>query len=418
MTAILAPPVRFRPMHSTATEIAAAVRAGELTARAATEAALARIAERDAAHRRLPGGPRRGRAARGRRASTSAPTGSALPLAGVPIAIKDNVAGQRRADAHRLAGQRPDAPTSSTTRSCAGCAAAGAVVVGLTRVPELCVFGATDSDVRHHPQPVAARRAPRAARPAARRPRSRPAWCRSRTATTAWARSASRPPAAGWSASSPASGVVPSELGNGSWFDMAENGPLATTVADCALLLSVLADRPELAEVAEPGALRIAVSTRSPDAGAAGATGSWAEAAAAAGALLREAGHTVRQAEPAVRPAAAGRPRSPAGWPAPSWTPRARRDRSRARAPHPPARRGSAGWCCAPGCPRDTGRQRWQRAAERFFADHDVLITPALAQSPLARGRRGRSAAGWPTCSPTSATRRSPRRGTSPAGRR
>ena len=32
-------------------------------------------------------------------------------------------------------------------------------------------------------------------------------------------------------------------LGNGSWFDMAENGPLTTTVADAALLLSVMAGR-------------------------------------------------------------------------------------------------------------------------------------------------------------------------------
>src|SRR5438270_155946 len=62
----------------------------------------------------------------------------------------------------------------------------------------------------------------------------------------------------------PGFGVVPSELGEGSWFDMAENGPVATTVADAALLLSVLADRPELATPGDVDTLRIAVSTRVP----------------------------------------------------------------------------------------------------------------------------------------------------------
>jgi Asp-tRNA(Asn)/Glu-tRNA(Gln) amidotransferase A subunit family amidase len=36
----------------------------------------------------------------------------------------------------------------------------------------------------------------------------------------------------------PGSGVVPSDLMNGSWFGTAENGPLATTVEDAALVQS------------------------------------------------------------------------------------------------------------------------------------------------------------------------------------
>jgi amidase len=35
------------------------------------------------------------------------------------------------------------------------------------------------------------------------------------------------------------------------------------------------------------------------------------------------------------------------------------------------------------GLPREKGRLRWQRRASRFFADHDVLLTPALAHPPL-----------------------------------
>ena len=36
------------------------------------------------------------------------------------------------------------------------------------------------------------------------------------------------------------------------------------------------------------------------------------------------------------------------------------------------------------GSPKGSGRQLWQQVAERFFADHDVLLTPTLAQRPLA----------------------------------
>jgi amidase len=34
------------------------------------------------------------------------------------------------------------------------------------------------------------------------------------------------------------------------------------------------------------------------------------------------------------------------------------------------------------GLPRSAGRTKWQQHAESFFADHDVLLTPGLAQSP------------------------------------
>jgi amidase len=61
------------------------------------------------------------------------------------------------------------------------------------------------------------------------------------------------------------------------------------------------------------------------------------------------------------------------------------------------------------GYPREAGRAQWQRKAEKFFADVDVLITPTLAQSPIrsiAWGRRGWLANIWsnshyaPFCAP------------------
>jgi amidase len=35
------------------------------------------------------------------------------------------------------------------------------------------------------------------------------------------------------------------------------------------------------------------------------------------------------------------------------------------------------------GLPRPAGRANWQRRIEPFFADHDVLLTPTLAQPPI-----------------------------------
>ena len=68
-------------------------------------------------------------------------------------------------------------------------------------------------------------------------------------------------------------------------------------LADCALLLSVMADRPELASPAEPGRLRVALSTRAPSP-LVRVDAAWAAAARETGALLAGAGHTVTAAEP------------------------------------------------------------------------------------------------------------------------
>ena len=205
----------------------------------------------------------------------------------------------------------------------------------------------------------------------------------------------------------PGLGVVPAELGNGSWFDMAENGPLATTVADCALLLSVLAGRPELAEVDEPSALRIAVSTRNPIQGFR-VDRSWADAAPAAGGIAARGRAHRAPGEPAVRPAdrpvlagavdgrhRTGRPRcSPTG---------AGCARRTSGTPPP------AGSCCAPASRRTQGREPLAPPGR------GVLRRPRRARHAGAgavtdpRRSPGPSAAGWPTCCPTCGTRRSQR---------
>lgn len=364
-------------MHSTATEIAAAVRAGELTARGATEEALARIAARD------PGLSafqvvRAEAALREADAVDQRADRFSLPLAGVPIAIKDNVPVSGQPMRIGSAGSS-DVPNEFDHEIVRRLRRAGAVVVGLTRVPELCVFGATDSTfgVTRNPwqreyTPGGSSGGAAAAVAAGMVP----------TAHGNDGMGSIRIPAAccGLVGVKPGLGVVPSDLGNGSWFDLAENGPLATTVADCALVLSVLAARAGLAEVVEPRGLRIAVSTRNPMAGMPVAA-DWAEAARDATATLREAGHTVRQANPPY-----GQRLSLSSLV--RWTAGTELDRRALPRPDRIARRtrrhAAAGrLVLRAGLPREAGRAHWQRRAEHFFADHDVLVTPALAQSPL-----------------------------------
>jgi amidase len=178
----------------------------------------------------------------------------------------------------------------------------------------------------------------------------------------------------------PGRGVVPSDIGNGSWFGMAENGPLATTVDDCALLLSVMADRPVLATIPDAGRLRIAVSTHAP-APFTPVDRQWGAAARETGALLQANGHRVTSARPPYGQLTAFS--EIVRWVAgteldarlladPSeLEPRTRRHAQLGRA------------ALRLGLPRERGRSRWQAAAERFFADYDVLVTPALAQSPI-----------------------------------
>jgi amidase len=163
-----------------ATEIAERVRSGAVSAIDVVRAHLDHIAAVDArigAFRVV-----REEAALAEAAAVdAAPDRGSLPLAGVPVAVKDNVAvaGEVSTDGTAATPARAtaDHPVVARLR------AAGAVVVGITRVPELCLYSATDG-------PAAVSRNPW---DTALSPASRRAACRSPTATTAWARCGSRP---------------------------------------------------------------------------------------------------------------------------------------------------------------------------------------------------------------------------------
>jgi amidase len=126
----------------TATEIAAAVREKRATPREVMAEHLARIELLDArvgAFRQL-----RAAAALAEADEVAARADLAeLPLAGVPVAVKDNLA--VRGESTRLgSAATSETPADQDHVTVARLRAAGAVVVGLTNVPELCVFGTTE----------------------------------------------------------------------------------------------------------------------------------------------------------------------------------------------------------------------------------------------------------------------------------
>lgn len=186
-----------------------------------------------------------------------------LPLAGVPVAVKDNiaVAGELTGNgsaASPEAANDADHPVVERLRS------AGAIVVGLTNVPELCLTPMTDS-----------------VHGIARNP-----WDRQRTpggssGGSAAAVSAALVPIAhgndglgsiripacfcGLVGIKPGAGLVPPARaadGSPQWYGLSENGPLAATVRDAALALSVMADDPRIGELDDAGSARIGVSIR------------------------------------------------------------------------------------------------------------------------------------------------------------
>ncbi|MGV9299493.1 amidase family protein [Amycolatopsis sp. NPDC003676] len=360
-------------MAQTAVEIARGVRAGELDPVQVTEEALARIAAADG----VVGAFRRVRFAEARAEAAEVaarPDLASLPLAGVPIAVKDvtEVAGEYLGWGSE-AGPRTLADADGLIAS--RLRAAGAVIVGLTRVPELCIFPTSDD-----PDGIA------------RNPRN--------PSFTAGGSS-------GGSAAAVAAGLVPIAHGTdglGSirlpagmcgivglkpgrdvvredapgWFGLSTHGPLATTAADAALLMSVLADRPDWATLATPGAQRIATSTQVPFTRAPLPRPLRAAVDQAAD-LLRSSGHSVDSATPAYPLRALGGLvarwfAGPAEQAAGSFDLSRLQPRTRVH-----VRLGRL----TSRLVTDRARDEWQAIAAQFFESHDVLVTPTLATLPL-----------------------------------
>jgi amidase len=174
----------------------------------------------------------------------------------------------------------------------------------------------------------------------------------------------------------PGTGVVPAGVGPNDWFDMEENGPLATTVEDAALALSVMASKPGLASITAPRSLRIAVSTKSPLKGVR-VSHEWKSAALESGTALSETGHEVSLIDPSYPSAAANA--FLFRWLAGVARDVEELDRSkllkRTRG-HAAAGRRTRRFVKA------EKRDRWRAHYLRFFDRYDVLLTPTLARTP------------------------------------
>jgi amidase len=362
-------------MTWTAVQIARSVRGGELDPVAVTEQALSRIRAADG----LVGAFRRVRveeslaeaAALRDRADLAA-----LPLAGVPVAVKDvlEVEGEYAEWGSQASSREPAAADDHIARRLRE---AGAIIIGITRVPELCVWPMSDgpSGVARNPwEPAYAAGGSSGGSAAAVASGLVP------LAHGTDGLGSVRLPAAmcGLVGIKPGAGVVGEPLGDGGWFGMSTHGALATTVADAALLLGVLAERPDLIDVDDPPALTVATSTQVPLTRAP-VPRPLRAAVARTAEFLSGAGHRVVAAQPHYDAAAVGGlltrwvagPAEQAADLDPGLL--QRRSRAHIRAGALVQRAGLVR--------PDTARD-WTRRAEEFFAEHDVLVTPTLATLP------------------------------------
>jgi len=304
---------------------------------------------------------------------------SNLPLAGVPVAVKENtpIAGLPIWNGSAAARTPVAEEDHEVVRRLRG---AGAVAVGITRMPELGLFAMTDDETAVTRNPWRTDRTPGGSSGGAA------AAVASGMVPIAHGNDglgSIRIPAAccGLVGLKPGRDVVPRELGADGWFGMVEHGILATAVADAALGFAVLAGRqPE--KLVEPARLRVAVSTRSPVAGIRPDAPN-REAVATASRLLVAAGHDAVTADP-VYPVKLGL-KGMATWFA-SAANEADFDALDRNTLQPRTRRMAAlgdqalrrGWV------QQDDREAWRQRSIDFFTDHgvDVLLTPALAAAP------------------------------------
>ena len=362
---------------ATARQIARAVRRGDVTATQVVADHLEQIAISDPSLDAF-------RVVRGGEAITEAEKVddqedlANLPLAGVPVAVKENTAVAGLPTWLGSAAARSAAVAEEDHEVVRRLRGAGAIVVGVTRMPEMGLWAVTDDESG-----------------ATRNP-----WDLDRTPGGSSGGSAAavaaglvpiaqgndglgsiRIPAAccGLVGLKPGRGVVPADLGVNDWYGMVENGVLTTTVADAVLGFSVLAGR-EPAKLVEPPRLRVGVSLRSPIAGIRPDEPN-VEAVAIGSKLLTKAGHDTVTANPKY-PNSLGLGVL-ATWFAAAYQDAGDLDLSSAQ---PRTRRHIriGKWALKSGLVRQKQRDAWRAASIKFFADHsiDLLLMPALAAAP------------------------------------
>jgi amidase len=302
-----------------------------------------------------------------------------LPLAGVPVAVKENtpLAGVPTWYGSAAARAGVAEADHEVVRRLRG---AGAVVVGTTRMPELGLWALTDDDSAITRNPWRTDRTPGGSSGG------------SAAAVAAGlvpiahgndGLGSIRIPAAccGLVGIKPGRGVVPAHMPVEDWFGMTEHGMLATTVADAAVGLAVLAGWVP-APLKEPGRLRIAVSARSPAQGVPVDKPS-RDALRSAAKLLIGAGHDAVKASQRIP--AGVQLRVLATWFAAAYRDVEESGIDRDALQRRTRRHIALGeWTWRRGWVREQDRAGWRTTCEAWFADgkYDVLLTPALASTP------------------------------------
>lgn len=248
--------------------IAAAVRAGRVSALAVAEAAIARIEAKRDLVAVVDFDPEEGRAA-AREVDRRLTAGADLPLAGIPVVIKDTlwVAGRRVTQGSRLfADFVPPADAIAVERL----KRAGAVIVGMANTSEFACKGVTTNGVygtTRHPMDAALTPGGSSGGPSV----AVAAGLVPLALGTDAGGSSRRPPAhVGVVGFKPSYGAIPRGPGFPSPFaGLSCPAPIAATVADAALMFSVLrgpdgrdpdALTPALADMRAPDTLRVAYS--------------------------------------------------------------------------------------------------------------------------------------------------------------
>jgi len=313
-----------------------------------------------------------------------------LPLAGVPVLVKENtpVAGLPTWNGSAAARTGVEPEDHEVVRRLRG---AGAVVLGVTRMSELGLWGMTDDASAVTRNPWRSDRSPGGSSGGSA------AAVAAGVVPIAYGTDglgSVRIPAAccGLIGLKPGGGVIAHNLGITDWFGLAEHGILATTVADAALGFDVLAGRSP-APLPEPGRLRVAVSLRSPMHGVT-PDSDVREAVAQAARLLVGLGHDAVTADPAypARLAMMGT----GTWFAVAYLESKAADTANLQ---PRTRRHAAlgAQVLRRGLVREGERADWRERCVAWFSDggFDVIVSPTLAGPPPAAMRW--SARSWRT---------------------
>jgi amidase len=302
-----------------------------------------------------------------------------LPLAGVPVAVKENtaVAGLPTWNGSAAARAAIAEDDHEVVRRLRG---AGAVIVGVTRMPELGLWALTDDQTAVTRNPWLVDRTPGGSSGGAA------AAVASGMVPIAHGNDglgSLRIPAAccGLVGLKPGRDVVPRQLGAEDWFGLTEHGILATTVGDAAVGFAVLAGRrPD--KLVPPQRLRVGVSLASPVRGVRLDQPN-RDAVAAGSRLLAAAGHDAVTVDPAY-PVSLGLS-GIATWLAMAAREVEAGDLDRRSLQRRSRRHVTLGeWALRRGYVREADRAAWRDRSIGFFTDNsiDLMLTPALAAAP------------------------------------